>query len=277
MARPFIFSFILRLRLTSSRRHAHHLRPLHLAPGIHPSSPTNNDGIRRACLADGRPESGLDLVSEALESWRQGSLGRGGERRGGEGEREGTGRGWRGDEGGGDGDDDGSVEERRRWAPEEVQRLETMRILLLGRMGRWEESLRVLDAMRAKFGDGLDGRAFVSAAHACATAGEWALVQVIQSEASAAGGESGGAGMSPEVAWDLQRALLSGLATAGVWQRAMVVLKDMHSHGGVGEGKGEDGGGVGVVLFEGEGRTGRAGTAGGAQGMADSSLHWQVS
>lgn len=135
-----------------------------------------------------------------------------------------------------------------------------MRILLLGRMGRWEESLRVLDAMRSKFGDCLDHRAFVSAAHACGAAGEWALVQVVQSEALAAAGESGAGVLSPGVAWDMQRALLSGLATAGVWKRAMVVLRDMHGHRGVGEEEG--------AL--------RSGTAGGAPGMADSSPHWQV-
>lgn len=214
-------------------------------------------------------------MSEALESWRQGSLGRGGRREGqgqgqGEGEGEGVGEGlarWP------KGADDGDMEERRRWSPEEVQRLETMRILLLGRMGRWEESLQVLDATRTKFGDNLDARAFVSAAHACAAAGEWALVQVIQSEASAAAGESG-AGMPPGVAWDMQRALLSGLASAGVWKRAMAVLRDMHSHLGGGE---EEEEGVGAVLPGEEDRALRSRAAGATRGMADSSVHWQVS
>eukprot|EP00903_Cladosiphon_okamuranus_P012196 g11439.t1 len=221
------------------------------------------EGAARACLADGRPELGLDLVSEALESWRQGSLGRG-DRRERQGQGEGAAR-WPKDT------DSGDMEERRRWSPEEVQRLETMRILLLGRMGRWEESLQVLDAMRAKFGDNLDARAFVSAAHACAAAGEWALVQVIQSEASVAAGESG-AIISRGVAWDMQRALLSGLASAGAWKRAMAVLRDMHSHRGGGE---EVEGGVGAVLPGEEGRALGSGTAGGTRAMADSSVHWQ--
>lgn len=210
--------------------------------------------VCRACLADGRPELALAVVSDALESWRQGSLGGGG---GVEGE------GARAPEGG----VSRRGPESHRWSPEEVQRLETLRMLLLGRMGRWEESLRVLDAMRAKFGDDLDQRAFVSAAHACAAAGEWALVQVVQSEAAAAAGDGGGGSVSPEVEWDMQRALLSGLATAGSWKRAMAVLREMYGgrRGEAGEAVAEAGN---AIMLGGRERE---------RGVVDTSLHWQVS
>lgn len=206
----------------------------------------------RACLADGRPELGLDLISEALESWRQGSLGGGDIAR-------------RPDMGEGEGEQKPN-RNQKRWAPEEVQRLETMRMVLLGRIGRWEESLQILDAMRTKYGDDLDERAFVSAAHACASAGEWSLIQVLQSEASAAGD---GAGVSSEVAWDMRRALLSGLATAGIWKRAVGLLRDMHSYRGrgavgVSSGLGED-----LSRTEGGGRYR-------ARELADPSVNWEV-
>ncbi|CAM9447310.1 unnamed protein product, partial [Ectocarpus sp. 13 AM-2016] len=183
------------------------------------------ESAARACLADDRPELALEIVSETLDSWRRGSLG------------------GNGDGGGG-----------KRWGIDEVQRVETMRIMVLGRLGRWEDSLEALDAMRAKFGDDdLDERAFVSAARACAAAGEWSLIQVLQSEASAVGD---GDGVSPGSAWDMQRALLSGLTTAGMWRRAMGMLRDMH-HGG---------GGHTVIPAAGEER---------GQGMPDPSPHWQ--
>ncbi|CAN0085446.1 unnamed protein product [Ectocarpus sp. 4 AP-2014] len=183
------------------------------------------ESAARACLADDRPELALDIVSETLDSWRRGSLG-------------------------GDGDGGGG----KRWRIDEVQRLETMRIMVLGRLGRWEDSLEALDAMRAKFGDDdLDERAFVSAARACAAAGEWSLIQVLQSEALAVGD---GDGVSPGSAWDMQRALLSGLTTAGMWRRAMGTLREMH-HGG---------GGDTVMTAAGEDRR---------QGMPDPSPHWQ--
>lgn len=151
----------------------------------------------------------------------------------------------------------------KRWGTEEVQRLETMRIMLLGRLGRWEDSLEALDAMRAKFGDDdLDERAFVSAAQACAAAGQWSLIQILQSEASAVGG---GDGVSPGSAWDMQRALLSGLTTAGMWKRAMGMLREMHHGGG------------GRVTLAGEDRDEAPGTGGeGRQGIPDPSPHWQV-
>ncbi|CAM9411901.1 unnamed protein product [Ectocarpus sp. 6 AP-2014] len=183
------------------------------------------ESAARACLADDRPELALDIVSETLDSWRRGSLG-------------------------GDGDGGGG----KRWGIDEVQRLETMRITVLGRLGRWEDSLEALDAMRAKFGDDdLDERAFVSAARACAAAGEWSLIQVLQSEASAV---ADGDGVSPGSAWDMQRALLSGLTTAGMWRRSMGMLREMHHRGG----------GDTVMPAAGEER---------GQGMPDPSPHWQ--
>lgn len=156
---------------------------------------------------------------------------------------------------------------RGRWTPREVQRLETTRIVLLGRLGNWEESLSALDVMRRKFGeDGLDERAFVSAAHACAVAGKWSLVQVLQSEAFGAGG---GAGVSPGATWEMRRALLSALATAGVWKRAMSELRDMHSDGRVGGEKRVVGGGDFVF-----GQDGREGV--GPRRVSDPSPYWKV-
>lgn len=169
-----------------------------------------------------------------------------------------------------DGGEQKQKQAQPRWTIEEVQRLETMRMFLLGRMGRWEESLQVLDAMRAKFGDNLDNRAFVSAAHACASAGEWSLIQVLQSEASAT---RGGAGVSPEVAWDMRRALLSGLATAGIWKRAVRLLRDIHGHRGRTAVKGSPGLDGGVVVAK-EDRAGASG--GGRYRVMDPSAHWEV-
>lgn len=146
-------------------------------------------------------------------------------------------------------------------------------MVLLGRIGRWEESLQVLDALRTKFGDDVDERAFVSAAHACASAGEWSLIQVLESEASPAGD---GAGVSPEVVWDMRRALLSGLATAGLWKRAVGLLRDMHGRRGRGAVEGSRGLGGGTATV-GEDQAGTAGGGRGrARGMKDSSVYREV-
>lgn len=110
-----------------------------------------------------------------------------------------------------------------------MQRLQTMTISLLGRCGRWEEVLETLDVMRKEHGVGLHERAFVAAAYACASAGQWSVVEVLLSEASGAGTHTGDVPMvSPGAMWDMRRALLAGLAAAGLWRRAAREVRDMH-------------------------------------------------
>lgn len=122
------------------------------------------------------------------------------------------------------------VESRgEEWGSGDVQRLQTMTISLLGRCGRWEEALEMLDVMRKEHGVRLHEGAFVAAAYACASAGQWSVVEVLLSEASGAGTHDGDVPMvSPGAMWDMRRALLAGLAAAGLWQRAAREVRNMH-------------------------------------------------
>ncbi|CAN0360666.1 unnamed protein product, partial [Laminaria digitata] len=176
----------------------------------------------RACLADGQFDLGLEVISKALEPWPRG-ISSDQTRPGGEKDADGQ-------------QQQQQQQQQQRWTVADVQRLETMQIALLGRAGRWEESLSVLDAMRTKYGDEeLDeSRAFVSAAYACASAGKWSVIQVLQSEAAEASSSSSSSSngivplLSPGSMWNMRRALLSGLATAGLWRLAVIEVRSMH-------------------------------------------------
>lgn len=74
-------------------------------------------------------------------------------------------------------------------------------------------------------------RAFEAAAHACASAGQWSVIQVLISEAAATCTNARDApGVSPTTAWEMRRALLAGLAAAGAgaWTKALDELRDMY-------------------------------------------------
>ena len=150
----------------------------------------------RACLADGRSDLGLDFVSQALEDFRRNSAVMDLE-----------------------GEERGSLD---------AQRLETIKISLLGRCGRWEEALDTLDTMREEHGPRLDERAFVFAARACAFAGKWPVVQVLLSEVSSVALSEDASLVSPGALWDMRRALLAGLAAAGLWRRAVREIREMY-------------------------------------------------
>lgn len=77
----------------------------------------------RVCLEDDRAEVALAPISEILETSRRRDVGHSSD-----------------------------------WSTEELQRAETLRITLLGRLGRWQETLDRLDEMTKYYGDNVDER-----------------------------------------------------------------------------------------------------------------------
>lgn len=66
------------------------------------------------------------------------------------------------------------------------------------------------------------------AAYACAFAGQWSIIKVLQSEAGAAFKGTGEPLLSPETARTMQRALVAALSTDGLWMKAIHELRSMH-------------------------------------------------
>lgn len=115
-----------RIRRTAIVSHKRDMVPRVLPtppPVVHAHPIRKRPMASRVCVEDGRADLALDVLSEVLHSSRT---------------RDG---GWA----------DG-------WPAGDLQRLETARISLLGRVGRWQESLERLDSLRQYYGEDLDER-----------------------------------------------------------------------------------------------------------------------
>lgn len=79
----------------------------------------------RVCLEDGRPDLALDAINDVLHSCRE------------------TG---------------GGAVGQLRWSTADLLQLERLCIVVLGRVGQWEQAVERLDVMRARYGDSFDER-----------------------------------------------------------------------------------------------------------------------
>ncbi|CAM9281588.1 unnamed protein product, partial [Discosporangium mesarthrocarpum] len=86
------------------------------------------------------------------------------------------------------------------------ERLGVLQIVALSRLGRWEEVLKALDAMKERHGDALDLGVYATACATCAAAGQWSLVRVLISEV-----DSQGRSPKAEVLASMHSSLISAL------------------------------------------------------------------
>ncbi|CAN0072282.1 unnamed protein product, partial [Sphacelaria rigidula] len=86
---------------------------------------TSFEILARVCLEDGRPDLALDAINDVLHSCRE------------------TG---------------GGAVGQLRWSTADLLQLERLCIVVLGRVGQWEQAVERLDVMRARYGDSFDER-----------------------------------------------------------------------------------------------------------------------